>query len=227
MEKFIVYMLETARLLTHPQDEACVIFDLRGCGLKVMDIGISRVIHFYAYCMRYYYPESVGHCVILDPGRAFQGIWKVVRGWANPRLVSRIQFARTETDLFKYVDADHLLDTFGGKVQSEITDYVGAVEGENDQMKDTTTRDRLQQTWRAHLWKLEALLRERVGCQESETEDARAETVVETELEQVAEDIRAAYMRMRPYICAQTVFDRRQHRPLQDDGTVEWTYPRA
>ncbi|KAF9928130.1 hypothetical protein BGZ67_007121 [Mortierella alpina] len=175
MEKFVVYMLESTRLLIHPLDEACVIFDLRGCGLKSMDIGI--------------------------------------------------QFARNETDLLKYVDADHLLDTFGGKVESKITDYVGAVAGENERMRDRATGEALKQKWRAHLWKLEALLREWVGCQESETKDSRAEAVIDAELEQVAKDIRVAYFRMRPYFRAKTMYDRLPHRPLQDDGTVEWTYP--
>jgi len=173
--------------------------------------------------MRYYYPESVGHCVILDPSRAFQGIWKVVRGWANPRLVSRIQFARNETDLLKYVDTDHLLDIFGGKVQSDVTDYIAEIAEENDWMKDVETADRLQQKYRAHLWRLEALLRERAGCQETETKETRAEAVIEAELEQVAKDVRLAYHRLRPYIRTKTMLDRPQHRPLQDNGTVEWT----
>ncbi|KAF9947154.1 hypothetical protein BGZ72_010832 [Mortierella alpina] len=170
MEKFIVYMLEYARLLTHPLDEVCVVFDLRRSGLGSMDIS-----------------------------------------WTNPKLVSRIHFARHESDLLKYIDADHLLDSFGGKVKCKATDYVGAVAGEDDPMEDDAARDRLKQEWRSHLWKLEALLREWVGCQESETKATRAEQVIEAELEQAARDIRAVCLRMRPFFRARTITQYLRH----------------
>lgn len=42
-------------------------------------------------------------------------IWKIVKGWLNPRAVAKIKFVNKNT-ILEFVDADQLLEEFGGTV---------------------------------------------------------------------------------------------------------------
>ncbi|KAF9978337.1 hypothetical protein BGZ75_010078 [Mortierella antarctica] len=222
MEKFVVQTLECGRLLIHPNEEACIIFDMSEFGfIGQVDI---KILKFTMNLLQYHYPECCGLFIILDLPRATQTLWKVISPWLAESFASKVRFASHTQDLLKYIDAEHLPACFeGGKAQWKY-EYIAPVPRQDYRRKDAATKERMVQAWKTLLWKVEALVKERAECEEVETVETRAEAVIEAELGRLIKDLRVAYFRMRPYICAKSMYERSEDPPLREDGSVVWSY---
>ncbi|KAF9189506.1 hypothetical protein BGZ51_009485 [Haplosporangium sp. Z 767] len=220
LEKFTVYVMETGRLMIQPPVEtACLVFDMTGFSLANMDY---HFVKFIVSCFEAYYPESLGILVIHKAPFVFWGVWKVIEPWLDPVVASKIRFTRSDKELTEIIDPDHLPVKYeGGKDQYEYQ-YIPVVEGENDRMKDTETKERLLEEWKAIMWKFEALTREWIACKK--TEGARPEDVIEAERLALTKDLRVAYYKLDPYIRARNLYHRSEHPVLQADGSSIWTY---
>ncbi|KAG0260021.1 hypothetical protein BG011_002191 [Mortierella polycephala] len=220
LEKFTVYVMETGRLMIQPPVEtACLVFDMTGFGLANMDY---HFVKFIVSCFEAYYPESLGILVIHRAPFVFWGVWKVIEPWLDPVVASKIRFTRSDKELTEIIDPNHLPVKYeGGKDQYEYK-YIPVVAGENDRMKDTETKERLLEEWKAIMWKFEALTREWIACKK--TEGARAEDVIEAERLALTKDLRVAYYQLDPYIRSRNLYHRSEHPVLQADGSSIWTY---
>ncbi|KAG0308259.1 hypothetical protein BGZ98_008519 [Dissophora globulifera] len=220
LEKFTVYVMETGRLMIQPPVEtACLIFDMTGFSLSNMDYNFVK---FLVQCFEAYYPESLGVLCIHKAPFVFWGVWKIIEPWLDPVVATKIRFTRTDKELTEIIDAEHLPTKYeGGKDQFEYK-YIPVAAGENDRMKDTETRDRLLEEWKAILWKFEALTREWIEC--NKKEGSRPEAVIEEERLQLTKDLRVAFFKVDPYIRARTLYHRSEHPVLQADGSAEWIY---
>ncbi|GJJ67687.1 hypothetical protein EMPS_00033 [Entomortierella parvispora] len=220
LEKFTIYVMETGRLMIQPPVEtACLIFDMTGFGLSNMDYGFVK---FLVQCFEAYYPESLGVLVIHKAPFVFWGVWKIIEPWLDPVVASKIRFTRTDKELTEIIDADHLPTKYDGGRDQYAYQYLPVVAGENDRMKDTETKERLLEEWKAIMWKFEALTREWIACKK--TEGARAEEVIEAERLALTKELRVAYFKLDPYIRARNLYHRSEHPVLQADGTSVWTY---
>ncbi|KAF9944018.1 hypothetical protein BGZ70_005147, partial [Mortierella alpina] len=212
----------TGRLMIQPPVEtACLIFDMTGFSLSNMDYNFVK---FLVQCFEAYYPESLGVLVIHKAPFVFWGVWKIIEPWLDPVVASKIRFTRNDKELTDIIDADKLPVKYDGGKDQYTYKYIPVAAGENDRMKDTETKERLLEEWKAIMWKFEALTREWIACKKPETVNPRSEEVIEEERLNVTKDLRVAYFKLDPYIRARNLYHRSEHPVLQADGTSIWTY---
>lgn len=71
MEKFVLHNIETIKMMMrHPNEKACLIFDLTGFGLKNMDF---HVVKFLAQTFEARYPEYLGVILVHNAPFVFWG----------------------------------------------------------------------------------------------------------------------------------------------------------
>lgn len=128
------------------------------------------------------------------------GIWKIIRGWLDPVVASKVQFTNSNNEMEQFVPKSHILKELGGDEDWEYK-YIEPVPGENDKMKDTETRDRL-------LKEREAL----VDQYEKSTLDwihrKGDAAVVKQDRDRLALALKDDYWKLDPYVRARSVYDR-------------------
>ncbi|KAF7631247.1 CRAL/TRIO domain protein [Aspergillus flavus] len=138
IKRYILHIIESARLvLVPPVESVNIIFDMTGFSLSNMEYA---PVKFLIDCFQANYPESLGVMLIHNAPWIFSGIWKVIKGWMDPVIVSKVDFTYTAADLEKHIAPEHLVKELGGKDQYEYK-FIEPVEGENEKMADTVTRD--------------------------------------------------------------------------------------
>jgi hypothetical protein len=171
-------------------------------------------------CFEAYYPESLGTLCIHKAPFVFWGVWKVIEPWLDPVVASKIRFTRSDKELLEVIDAEHLPKKYEGGKDDYTYEYKAPAPGENDIQKDTATKEKVTEEWKAIMWKFEALTREWITCKK--TEGARSEEVIEAERLALTKELRAAYYRMDPYVRARNLYHR--YDVLKADGSATWTY---
>ncbi|KAJ5046418.1 uncharacterized protein L3040_003662 [Drepanopeziza brunnea f. sp. 'multigermtubi'] len=198
LEKYTVFVIESARMiLSPPVDTACIVFDMTGFSMANMDYG---PVKFMIKCFEANYPESLGVVLVHKAPWIFQGIWKIIRGWLDPVVASKVQFTNSNDEMEQFVPRSQIIKELGGDEDWEYK-YIEPVPGENDKMKDTVTRDKL-------LKERETL----VDQYEKSTLDwingeGDAVLVKETR-NKLAAALRDDYWRLDPYLRARTIYDR-------------------
>ncbi|PSK35121.1 hypothetical protein C7M61_004783 [Candidozyma pseudohaemuli] len=114
-ERFIVLMLEWVRLSLKPMslggDGANILFDLTGISLKNIDLA---AVKFLAKAFEANYPESLTAIWIHNAPWVFFTVWKLIRGWLDPVVASKVHFTNSVEDLEKFVDRKNIPDFVGG-----------------------------------------------------------------------------------------------------------------
>ena len=77
-----------------------IIFDLKGFGLSNIDY---KFVKESLYMLRYYYPERIGICLIINYPLLFSGCWKVIKFWMHDVTKSKFIFAGKK-ELTDFVD---------------------------------------------------------------------------------------------------------------------------
>ncbi|KAI1635783.1 CRAL-TRIO domain-containing protein [Biscogniauxia mediterranea] len=214
LERFTVYLIETARhLLSPPADTACVVFDLTGFSLANMDY---TPVKFMIKCFEANYPESLGVVLVHKAPWVFQGIWKIVRGWLDPVVASKVNFTNNLQDLEQFIEAEGIPDDMEGKSGWTYT-YVEPVPGENEKMKDTAARDALLQERDQLYDEYENRTLEWIS-----EADAAKRAEINVRRNETAKKLRESYWRLDPYIRARSLYDRTG--VIKPDGTLDY-YP--
>lgn len=211
MERYTVYIMETARLmLRHPVDTASIIFDLSDIEAKYMDL---TPVRFIIKCFEAHYPESLGVCCIYGAPWFFRPVWSIVKGLLDPVVANKIRFANSTAELETFLPASDIIKELGGPRDWSYT-YREPAPGENDRMKDTATRDAILAS-RAKLYDQFEMLTKKwflnqldAGGLERREECARA--------------LERDYWTLDPYVRAKTHYDRVGY--LEPDGKFN---PRA
>ncbi|ODV89424.1 hypothetical protein CANCADRAFT_27884 [Tortispora caseinolytica NRRL Y-17796] len=198
MNKYIVYIIEHTRLcLGDEADTATVIFDMTGFGLANMDYSPLK---YMIKCFEAHYPESLGVCLVHQAPWIFQGIWKVVKGWLDPVVASKIHFTKSGSDLAKFIDLSYLPVSDGGYDDYEYK-YIPPEEHEDDKLKDEETRRSLEQ-------KRNQLTRELEKVTLQYASSANADSKLIEKRKKLIRDIRCNYVDLDPYVRARSIFDR-------------------
>lgn len=199
LERFIVYNIETGRMALNPPIEtACLVFDLTGFTLANLDYAPIKYI---IQSFEANYPESLGVILVHNAPWVFKSVWKIIHGWLDPVVASKVHFTngRDGADgITNHIDADRLIKELGGDLDWDYK-YVEPVEGENDIMKDTATRDRLQAEREEIAKRYEAATRKWV---DNATPEIRAERV------SIAAELATNYWKLDPYVRARNMYDR-------------------
>ncbi|KAH9904570.1 CRAL/TRIO domain-containing protein [Xylariomycetidae sp. FL2044] len=212
LERYTVYLIETARhMLAPPVDTACILFDLTGFSLSNMDY---TPVKFMIQCFEANYPESLGVVLVHKAPWVFQGVWKIVRGWLDPVVASKVVFTNSLQDLEEHIDPQHLPVDLDGKSGWEYK-YVEPIPGENDKMKDTATKEKLLEERSALYEEYEAKTVEWIN-----ESDAQKRTAIHTQRNEVAKKLREQYYRLDPYIRARSLYDRVGI--LKPDGKIDY-----
>ncbi|EQK99028.1 CRAL/TRIO domain protein [Ophiocordyceps sinensis CO18] len=212
LERSTVFIIETARLsLQPPVDTATIIFDMTGFSMANMDY---QPVKFMIQCFEANYPESLGAVLVHNAPWVFQGIWRIIRGWLDPVVAAKVHFTNYKAGLEEFIEPSHIIKELEGDEDWEYK-YEEPVEGENDRMKDTKTRDRLLEA-REELYKqFEAETRKWIRSTDSdEGKQAKAQR------EKIAEQLRVGYWELDPYLRSRSLYDRQGI--ILPGGGVDW-----
>ncbi|KUI72279.1 hypothetical protein VM1G_07982 [Cytospora mali] len=197
LERYTVYLIETARMVLRPPvDTATILFDMTGFSMANMDY---TPVKFMIKCFEANYPESLGSVLVHKAPWIFQGIWKIIRGWLDPVVASKVNFTNNLKDIEEYIPTSRILKEFDGEEDWEYK-YVEPIPGENDKMKDEARRDSLLAA-REQLYK--------------DYEDATLKWIkspedasIKAERNNIAAKLRADYWNLDPYLRARSYYDR-------------------
>lgn len=212
LERYTVYIIETARMvLQHPVDTACVIFDMTGFSMANMDY---TPVKFMIKCFEANYPECLGTVLVHKAPWVFQGIWKIIRGWLDPVVASKVHFTNNRAELEEYIEPSHIIKELEGDEDWEYK-YIEPIAGENDKMKDTATRERLLESREELVKKFEHATGEWI--RNSEGDQAKD---IKAEREKLAQQLNADYWILDQYIRARTLYDRQG--AIQGGRKTDW-----
>jgi len=198
LEKYTVFVIETARMvLAPPVDTACVIFDMTGFSMANMDYG---PVKFMIKCFEANYPESLGVVLVHKAPWIFQGIWKIIKGWLDPVVASKVHFTNNATEMEEFVPKSQIMRDLGGE-EDWSYHYIEPVAGENDKMKDTATRDQILEGRNTIVAAYEKATVDWVEHNGDQTE-------VSKRRHEIANELRDNYWKVDPYIRARTLYDR-------------------
>jgi hypothetical protein len=229
MERFTIYTIETTRLFLTPSiDTATIVFDMQDFGMANMDYA---PVKFMIKCFEANYPESLGSVVVYKSPWIFQSIWKVIRGWLDPVVASKINFENDVAGLEKYLGPpERVMKELGGAEDYEYK-FVQPAADENQIMQNVAERDAIRKERGEMEAKYEAETATWASSPAAATAPAPAdggstaggggEDKVRSQL---AADLTRNYWRLDPYIRARTLYDRIG--VLQPGGKFEH-YPKA
>jgi hypothetical protein len=168
-------------------------------------------------CFEANYPESLGVVLVHKAPWIFQGscmleisqhahgllsigIWKIIRGWLDPVVATKVQFTNNNTELEAFVAPSRIIRELSGPEDWSYT-YIEPVPGENDKMKDTITRDKLLIGREELVHEYEQLILDWIAG-DNQIEELRKKR------HEVANKLRADYWKLDPYIRARSYYDR-------------------
>jgi len=154
-------------------------------------------VKFIIKCFEANYPECLGAVLVYRAPWVFQGIWKIIKGWLDPVVASKIHFCSNEDDLAVYVDKSKILKSLGGNDDWEYK-YLEPNPEEDARMKDVTTREEIQRQRNSTAETFEKLT----------LAWARNEHVDMTEREKVTTELSDNYWKLDPYIRGRSLCDR-------------------
>jgi hypothetical protein len=124
------------------------------------------------------------------------GIWNIIKGWLDPVVASKIHFTRSVADLEKFIPKSRIVKEMEGDEQFEYK-YVEPVSGENDLIKDTATRDKIQEERNGMVERFEEFTKQWIAGED-----------VTAQRDAVANELNENYWKLDPYIRARTLYDR-------------------
>lgn len=176
--------------------DQAVIFDMTDFSLANMDYS---PVKFMIKVFEANYPESLGVVLVHKSPWVFNSIWKLIRGWLDPVVASKIHFTQNLTEFEQYVPKSHIPKELGGDDQWEYQ-YIEPRSDENNLMDDVATRQRLQDERAAVVKEYEQVTQQWIR------EPAR-DGVIEKRVE-LMEKLRVGYWQLDPYVRARTLYDR-------------------
>ncbi|KHJ34916.1 putative phosphatidylinositol transfer protein csr1 [Erysiphe necator] len=199
LERYTVFLIETARMvLSSSVDTASVVFDMTGFSMANMDY---TPVKFMIKCFEANYPECLGVILVHKAPWVFQGIWKIIRGWLDPVVASKVQFTNTIEEMEEYINRSQIVKELGGDEDWDYQ-YVEPVPGENDIMNDTDGRDKLLTEREKIIKDYEDATREWIRAASADRSAMNKKRL------EIANSLRENYWKVDPYLRARTYYDR-------------------
>ncbi|CAF2959998.1 unnamed protein product [Rotaria sp. Silwood2] len=111
-EKLTVFCVETYRkLLQPPMESVTVIFDMAGSEAKNMDL---HQIKFLITLLDNYYPDSLGHILILNFPWILGKTWALIKSWLSSTVQKKVRFIHSEEELIELIDPSVLPERLYG-----------------------------------------------------------------------------------------------------------------
>jgi len=211
LERYTVYVIETARLvLSPPVDTAAVIFDMTGFSMANMDYA---PVKFMIKCFEANYPESLGVVLVHKAPWIFQGIWSIIKGWLDPVVAAKIHFTKNVDELETYISSDRIPKELGGD-EDWTYHYPEPEPHENAQMKEDSTRTQLLESRKTTVEEFERATQRWLSAGAA-GQDLKG---LQAEKNTLADQLKEGYWKLDPYLRARTVYDRTKM--IQGDGRI-------
>jgi hypothetical protein len=137
------------------------------------------------------------------------GIWRLIHGWMDPVVASKVHFTRSVADLDKFIPRNKIPKEFSGD-EDWSYEYVEPTKDENAVMKDTETRDSIM--YDRMMIGIRMLAATAAWVSASSASDGKEVVSKVEELtsrrEAVIDEFRVNYWKLDPYIRARALIDR-------------------
>jgi hypothetical protein len=194
LERYTVFTIETGRLLLRPPvDTATIIFDMTDFSMANMDY---TPVKFMIKCFEANYPESLGSVLVYKAPWIFNQIWKIIKGWLDPVVASKVHFVSNVGELENYIPRSRIMKELGGDEDWEYK-YIEPKPDENKAMEDTATRDSLIEERKQLTEKYEKATYQWI-LGESDGADRSP----------LAKQLNQNYWNLDPYVRARSLYDR-------------------
>ena len=128
------------------------------------------------------------------------GIWSIIKGWLDPVVAGKIHFTKNLEELEQFVERKHIIKELGGDDPWEYQ-YAGPKAGENDQMSDEGTKQKLLSERAAVVRDFEGATQEWIGSSQNRP-------ALQQKRNNLAEELRKGYWQLDPYLRARSLYDR-------------------
>jgi hypothetical protein len=143
------------------------------------------------------------------------GIWKIIKGWLDPVVASKVHFTKNVEELEAFVEKSHIPKELGG-ADPWTYRYIEPTSGENTVMSDGDTRHQLLEQ-RATL----------VGEYETTTQhwihDSSSRETLQQKRQELFEQLRSGYWKLDPYLRARSLYDRMGM--IREGGKIHYYEP--
>jgi len=129
-----------------------------------------------------------------------QGIWKIIKGWLDPVVASKVHFTNSTEEIEEYVPKSQIIKELDG-AEDWTYKYIEPVPGENDMMKDTETRDKL-------LLAREDIVKDYEKATLDWIHESGDAAAIKKKRHELANSLKKDYWRLDPYIRARSFYDR-------------------
>ncbi|PVV01552.1 hypothetical protein BB560_004025 [Smittium megazygosporum] len=138
IKRYLVHMMETARLmLKPPHEKVCLVMDLKNSTLANFDRSFVKLFLKY---LEAYYPECLSVAILYKGPWWFSGAFKLVSPWIDPYVSQKIMFVKGSNELAPIANLDQLPKEYNSK-NSYSYKYVLPKPNENDILLDTEGRE--------------------------------------------------------------------------------------
>lgn len=172
------------------------------------DFGLSNMdnapVKFMIKCFEANYPESLGVVLIHKAPWVFQGLWRMIRGWLDPVVASKINFTNNLNDVSQFIEYDNIIHELGGPDPYEYK-YIEPVPGENDAMKNVERRTELQEERKKLALEYEQAVKDWALLPATDSEGFAKQS---TRRDEVAEKLKQNYWLLDPLVRARSLYDR-------------------
>lgn len=153
-------------------------------------------VKFMIKCFEANYPESLGSVIVYKAPWIFSSIWRIIKGWLDPVVASKVHFSSNISELTEYIPKSQIMKELGGD-EDWTYSYVEPKEGENSQMSNTAEKDKLLQERKELCKSFESETVEWIsGNDKGEGRNRLAERLAEN------------YWKLDPFIRARSLYDR-------------------
>ena len=115
-------------------------------------------------------------------------------------MASKVHFTKNLEELERFVEKSHIIKELGGDDPWEYH-YVEPRAGENDQMLDESTRQRLLDERKSIVAEYESTTQEWIA-------NSQSRTALQQKRNDLAERLRSGYWQLDPYLRARSLYDR-------------------
>ena len=163
-------------------------------------------------CFEANYPESLGVVLVHKSPWIFHSIWKIIKGWLDPVVASKVHFTNDVKELETFIERSHIIKELGGDDPFEYQ-YLEPVSGENELMADDATKQRLLAERASVVKDFETATQQWVRNSEGGEE-------LKQKRNELAERLRSGYWQLDPFIRARSLYDRT--RLIQKGGVIQF-----
>lgn len=114
--------VEATEKCGHPVDSHCVILDLAGLRMNMLNQNTIKVFKSMSGIYQDHYPELMSRMFLVNIPLMFAAVWRVLQMFVDDRVKAKIRFLRKADFhiLHEFVDRDSLPESLGGKAKEKL-----------------------------------------------------------------------------------------------------------